>query len=659
MYYIASSLIQRDSDVFLYIGVKLWKHLSIEEYEISIFTVVEVLIRAIDSVHDSEVRVKMAELFHEASNETKKLLDFKKANNYLEIAIQLLGPDCWKENYELSIKTYAQAAFASMICAQKGLALGTKNIYRIYELTGFIIQNAKCSAHRLTASIIRIKCMVENQMHDEGLKIGIEFLDSVGINLDINQSPSKTASQIQEVKDLFSESTPEDISTMKRMNDENLLAGLKMLALMSSPTNNFDCKLIQIIGSRILWLTHTHGISVHSAAGFVIIGSTISSEGDEVGYKFGKLSIHIVKNASKEFVGMVPGIYTGFYWNIAPWFESFHDSLGPLLKAYAIGHDRGNILAVSQTSKKYLMLAFVAGESLKYLSTSIDEIKTLIPMTPQSIAALHQVIINLTHRYHGTAASLDEEFNFDAFDGQGQLNEKPHIYTLAIINSYLFRDYFSALKYVEASTDQCLSQIEKTLLMPLQSFYACLVLLAIAKQSKKEDQIIENVKKVAEKLENISKHSPKNFRHKVYLLDAEIAVVSGDVNRVVYSFELSISLAKENRYKNDEALACERAGMFFLSQNESEKGFKFLSQACFCYNEWGATAKVDQLLRKHSSLFKEFDDSVSIVGTEFQFVKNSESSFCNSSQVSLRSSLKSTTSISRGNRKRVKFSKLV
>ena len=83
-------MIPRNSDVFLYIGVKLWKFLPIQEHKISIFTVVEVLSRAIDEVQDTEVRVEMAELFHQASLETRKSLDNEKAVNYLEIGVQLL-----------------------------------------------------------------------------------------------------------------------------------------------------------------------------------------------------------------------------------------------------------------------------------------------------------------------------------------------------------------------------------------------------------------------------------------------------------------------------------------------------------------------------------------------------------------------------------------
>ena len=76
--------------MFLYIGIKLWKCLPIQEHEISIFTVAEVLSRAIDGVHDPEVRSKMAVLFHQAALATRKSLDCGKAINYLEIGIQLL-----------------------------------------------------------------------------------------------------------------------------------------------------------------------------------------------------------------------------------------------------------------------------------------------------------------------------------------------------------------------------------------------------------------------------------------------------------------------------------------------------------------------------------------------------------------------------------------
>jgi len=72
-------LIPKNSDVFLFIGIKLWKGLSNEVNEISIFTVVEVLSRVINDVHDPEVRTEMVQLFYAASQKNEEVVRLRES----------------------------------------------------------------------------------------------------------------------------------------------------------------------------------------------------------------------------------------------------------------------------------------------------------------------------------------------------------------------------------------------------------------------------------------------------------------------------------------------------------------------------------------------------------------------------------------------------
>ena len=63
----------------------------------------------------------------------------------------------------------------------------------------------------------------------------------------------------------------------------------------------------------------------------------------------------------------------------------------------------------------------------------------------------------------------------------------------------------------------------------------------IAKQSKKEECTLKNEKKIVEDLQNILKHSSKNFRNKVHLIKTEMVFVYGDKSEVILNFEKSIS----------------------------------------------------------------------------------------------------------------------
>ena len=133
-------------------------------------------------------------------------------------------------------------------------------------------------------------------------------------------------------------------------------------------------------------------------------------------------------------------------------------------------------------------------------------------------------------------------------------------------------------------------------------FYDGLVSLEFARHSEDSGQWIADAKRNINELELKSKHSPKNCLQKLNLLEAELAAVCFDEEKAEAHYLEAISLSKEHYFINDEALACERAGLFFREMNSDEKATQFLLQAYNCYKQWGAVAKMDHLMKTHKIL---------------------------------------------------------
>jgi GAF domain-containing protein len=60
-------------------------------------------------------------------------------------------------------------------------------------------------------------------------------------------------------------------------------------------------------------------------------------------------------------------------------------------------------------------------------------------------------------------------------------------------------------------------------------------------------------------------------------------------------YDRAIILARENEYLNEEALAYELAGRFYLARNQNHVARHYLQDARYVYQLWGATAKVKDL----------------------------------------------------------------
>jgi len=93
---------------------------------------------------------------------------------------------------------------------------------------------------------------------------------------------------------------------------------------------------------------------------------------------------------------------------------------------------------------------------------------------------------------------------------------------------------------------------------------------------------------------NQAQISPAHFRHRLLLFEAETANITGDVEKAAEKYELAVNAFDEYGYTNEQAIAYERAGDFFVSQHD-ERAIQYYSKAQMLYIQWGAQGKADQL----------------------------------------------------------------
>ena len=87
-----------------------------------------------------------------------------------------------------------------------------------------------------------------------------------------------------------------------------------------------------------------------------------------------------------------------------------------------------------------------------------------------------------------------------------------------------------------------------------------------------------------------------NFEHKLLLMEAESYHCNGNLVQAAESYDKAIASAKAHRYINDEAMACELAGRFFLDRCNINLSLKYLRLAHEKYSEWKAVGKANQLM---------------------------------------------------------------
>jgi hypothetical protein len=106
---------------------------------------------------------------------------------------------------------------------------------------------------------------------------------------------------------------------------------------------------------------------------------------------------------------------------------------------------------------------------------------------------------------------------------------------------------------------------------------------------------LPQVEKICDKFKWLASHSRWNFESKLNLLAAECQYAHGDIGKAAASYDCAIKAAKESKFDNELALACELAGYFYKEQGEESKSVAMFKQSRDAYTRWGAVGKAQSL----------------------------------------------------------------
>jgi len=167
---------------------------------------------------------------------------------------------------------------------------------------------------------------------------------------------------------------------------------------------------------------------------------------------------------------------------------------------------------------------------------------------------------------------------------------------------YVLGNYPQALDASE-SAEQYLAGPAGMLVEVVFYFYDSLIRLACT-QGLDNANLLAKVSKNQEKMKRWADNAPMNFQHKYDLVCAEEQRLLGDRLAAMDYYDRAIAGAKENEYLQEQAIANELAGKFYLDWGKEKIAAVYLQEAYLCYEGWGAKAKTDDLKACYSDLLQ-------------------------------------------------------
>ena len=589
--------------VHLRIGELLLEKIPEEQQDHFLFDIVNQYNQGLHLLGTPEKRDVLAELNLRAGRKAKLSSAFKPANEYIETGIGLLRPDHWQSQYPLSLQLYTE---------------GAETAYNIGAFEPMstridaVLQNGRDLLDKITPYAIRINAFKAKNQLQEAIDTGLEVLAQLGEKFPKKGTLPLVMADLLKTKWMLRGKDVNTLTNLPAMRNPYKEAAMRMLNDIASPAYWARPAILPFLIFRMVQLSLRYGNTAISAFGYATYGLLMCGVvGDmKAGYRFGQIGLALLDRfKAKEWLSQ---IYTPIYALINHWSEHVHKSLEPFLYSYRVGFETGAIEYACINVNIYCNHLYLGGkplvkteEEMRAFSQRMAEYKQETNLNYNE--AYRQAVLNLLGRSPDPQRLIGEAYDEEKMAVQN-LERKDRAGTFLIhfhrmILSYLFQDYETARFHAD-QTRPLLDAVLAKYDVPVFWFYEALVYLAQAREAPAAERrrLLRRAGKNIAQMRKWARFSPENHQHKLYLLEAERHWVRGKTEDARQAYDLAVAGAAQHEFLNEEALAHERASMFYTATGVESLAEHYLKKAYQTYREWGALAKLNDMRQRHPQL---------------------------------------------------------
>jgi PAS domain S-box-containing protein len=572
-----------------------------------LFEVVDHLNHGIDLVTDQAERTEIAKLNLMAGQKAKGSIAYSMAQTYLATGRAWLDPSSWQTNYDLTLELYSESTEVAYLCG---------DFDQVEYWATIVLQEAKTFLDTVKVYEIKIQTYVAQSQLLKAINTALQVLHQLGISFPETPNQSDSYFELNTITSLLGERAIEDLIHLPQMTEPDKLAAMQLLSSITIAAYLAAPALIPLLASKQVNLSIQYGnafVSSFAYANFgLVLGGMVGNI--ETGYKFGQLALKLLSQSNSH--SLKARTFHLVHYFIIHWKQHIRESLEPLLEGYQSGLETGDLQFAAYCAYDCCYKSFAIGKELVEIEREMRAYTEGIRQIKQELALnwsqiFQQSVSNLMGYSANNPTLLVGEF-YNEEDGLPQhvaANDGTAVFLLnfnKLFLCYLFSEYAQAVKN-SASAKSYLIQGRTTPLEPLYYLYDSLAKLATYPESRTQVQaeILKNVAFNQEKMKQWAYYAPMNYLHKYHLVEAEKARVLDQLLEAEEFYEQAIAGARENGYIQDEALAYELAAKHYLARGREKIAQTYIKEAHYCYERWGATAKVIDLETRYPQLFSQ------------------------------------------------------
>jgi len=600
----AYSLIPADNKqaTHLQIGQLLQQKLSEIEQEEKLFDIVRHLNQGEELITQHSEREALAQLNLKAAQKARNSTAYAAARVYVQTGIELLTANCWQTQYELTLNLYVAATEAAYLNA---------DFDSMEKMAELVLQKAQSILDKVKIYQISITAQTAQGKILEAIAVGRDALLQLGVELPIEPNNAEISKTLQVLASQLEGKRIEELADLPVMTDPQAQAAMQLLGMLFAPVFQGMPGLLPLISSTMVSLSLQFGNTPASTMGYGLHGMVLCAFLGEVetGYGFGQLALNLLDRFNvREFKSIISMLFGGF---IQPHQESLRATIPTLKDGFISGMETGDFLYAGYNVCCYSYAGFWSGTELNNLESDIASYNATLTQAKQHSAQTYvNIMRQAAQNFRETQIQPDclsgtiyDEIMIPKHRQANELTVIAEVYIYKLLLAYSFGNYKAAIDYIDQGKEYLLA-VSGLIFVPIFHFYAALTHLALFPTQLEIEQaeILLEVQTHQIILHQWAQNAPMNHQHKWYLVEAQRQMVLGNKADAIDLYDRAISLAQENLFLNEEALANELAAKFYLEWGKEKVAQAYMIEAYYCYARWGAKAKIDDLEKRYPRL---------------------------------------------------------
>jgi len=589
----------------LHIGRLLLSRISEDQLDSMLVTLVDQYNRGSSLIIDHKEKLTLAKLNLKAGEKALSSLSFLQASIYLLQGCVLVEATDWESNYDLCIRLFTS-------CSEVQFACGN-NEGAVLSLTP-VLDNGKCLGDKLRAYHTLVTAIGAQGNAKEAVVQGLSVLEQLGESFPTDIDEADIARELGKTQALLAVTTVDDILQLPGTANAEVASTMRCI-LRTSLIAYSTCQagLQLLLNLRSVQKALADGLTPEASYAFASCSAALCClrVGDPNLASFCcTVALALLDKYNNKYSQIVLTILNA---SIIPYNQPMQACVESFRRAYAdsicVGDVEWELHSFCLMIVSYVF-APVRGRALKDVEIEIRQKMLETKLQNNSLNNIYlvyfQAILNLSEDAGADGADptvlangmIDVEAKMSECLEKQRPNPLRKMYFCRMWLAYLFRRYSIAAEMLELHQEVAkAAKVYSSIEVIHETFYAGLIAASLLRQNGYDKIKWRSLVEVAlNQLSNWAEvGSEWNFGHKLDLLKAEKFFSENETEAAASSYESAIRGAKKHCFINEEALACERAGMFHLHNGSMDEARKYLGMAKQLYSDWGAKRKVNDV----------------------------------------------------------------